>query len=123
MLVYVKPFTVRRLQPRMLIPFVGLAAFLAIVGAPWFVVAAWLALVVLYLITASLVLRVDARGIKLAGNPTVPWSAVRGVALGEGRITITLEDGSTPSMPLENVDPAALEAAVSGFGQLPLRSY
>ncbi len=120
-----KPYTIRRVRPQALIPLVGVPVFFVIVGPhglEWVLVAVWVLLAAGYLARGSLQLRVDERGVWVAGGAIVPWSSVREVRLDGERLTVRLHAGDDVEFPAEGLDRAALAAAVEGFGHVPLRS-
>jgi hypothetical protein len=148
----VKPYVIRRLRVRALLgrlPFLLIFGFVAIVlldvGAFFLAVAA---AVVLYgLWTDSLVLKVDASGVRTR-RYQVPWSSVRELVLTEGdppELAVRLLPGaSLPSgvraiihdpkqpdaiapglrteLPPSGIDRARLQQAATDYAEIPLRS-
>ena len=147
-----KPYVIRRVRPLALVPLAGLVAIVAFVVVLDFDVLSPVYLVGIAALLAfyevwrrTLVLRVDADGVRLT-SVTVPWSSIEEIALTETdppEIEVRLKHGaplpqgvhgavhdptrpyvSAPQLraPAPDADRTQLTAAVEGFGAVPLRS-
>jgi hypothetical protein len=102
-----KPYVIRRLRPSAFVPLLGSAAIVAFVIAfdfAWWFAAAAAAIALFEAWRATLVLRVDAKGVRIGQRPNrripqpfVPWTSIQEVALTESdppEIAVRLKHGA-----------------------------
>jgi hypothetical protein len=146
----VSPYVVRRFRPQILLrpilPLIVLVFLMTQTELPvtptWFAVICG-AILLYDMWSATLDLRVDAKGVRLGRRSAVPWDSIHEVVLSETAVEVRLKHGAPLPSGVDSAihDPArryatapqlrtdvpgaersALAAAVEGFGGVPLRN-